>query len=395
MSQTQMGRNSAYDAGSNVEAQSQITRQIIQPIQRRIPSTKNIETILEDFDPKDRHHGTREIRIADIQRYASWNLPKKQNLIDSVLKNIEMGQITAAQNADISGQWVDILDGQTRLTVLHEFKNGKFKLADGAFWNDLSPQEKSQFLTYQITWVEVKKTPSMTLEGYQEICCMQFERLNSGKQLTANEMFHSRFRSPVMQFVLSLKQHERYGPKIRKYICNALGGNEKYTGLSEFAGIVIASITKKTECITTSYTVNGPLVERLISQEDKNESYKFLDLLFDRLERNIPNPRTNVQKSFIKLTEATGMMLFDWITSPIGETHDDMWDAFLKEYHLNSKILIKKLFEKVSESQQRNSYGMGSKLIACINAFTQTGSFDHIISNVVDDESASETEDDN
>ena len=395
MSQTQMARNAAYDAGSNVEAQSQITRQIIQPIQRRTPSTKNIETILEEFDPKERHHGTREIRIADIQRYSSWKLAKKQALIDSVLKNIEMGQITAAQNTDTNGPYSEILDGQTRLTTLHEFKNGKFKLADGAFWNDLSPQEKSQFLGYLITWVDVKKTPSMTIEGYQGICCMQFERLNSGKQLTANEMFHSRFRSPVMQFVLSLKDHERYGPKIRKYLCGNLGGNKQFTGLSEFAGIVLASITKKTECITTSYTVNGPLVERPISQEDKNETYKFFDLLFGILEINIPNPRTNVQKSFIKLSEVTGMMLFDWITSPIGETHDDMWHAFMKEYHLNSKAFIKKLFEKVSGSQQRNSCGMGSKLLACINAFTPTGSFNHIISNVDDDESDTETDDDN
>ena len=396
MSQTQIARNAAYDAGSNANAQSQITRQIIQPKMRRTHSTKTIENILEDFDPKERHLGTRGIRIADIQRYASWNLSKKQTLIDSVLKNMEINQITAAQNADINGQYSDILDGQTRLTTLYEFKNGKFQLADGASWNDLSQQEKFQFLGYSISWVELKKIPSMTTEEFDELCCDEFERLNSGKQLTSNEMFHSRFRSPVMQFVLSLKDHERYGPRIKKYLCAKLGGNEKFTGLSEFAGIVLASITKNTECITTSYAVNGPLViRRQISQEDKNETYRFLDCFFEILERNIPNPRTNVQKSFIKLSEATGMMLFDWITSPNGETHNDMWNAFMKEYHLNSKTLIEKLFEKVSESQQRNSYGMGSKLTACINAFAQTGSFDHIISNDDDTSSDTETEDDN
>jgi hypothetical protein len=72
------------------------------------------------------------------------------------------------------------------------------------------------------------------------------------------------------------------------------------------------------------------------------------------------------------------MMLFDWITNP-NDTHDDMWNAFIKEYHRNPKKIIQNLFETVTESEQRNSYGMGSKLNACINAFTPTGSFDHII----------------
>jgi hypothetical protein len=376
-------RDPRYVQGSNASTQSPITRQPIQISNHRTHSTKTVESILEDFDPRERHLGQRGIRIADIQRYASWQLAKKQKLVDSVLKNMEINQITAAQNFDASGQYSDILDGQTRLTTLHEFKNGQFPLADGAYWMNLTPQEQFQFLGYQVSWAELKKTRTMSPEEFDELCCDEFERLNSGKQLTSNEMFHSRHKSPVMQFVLSLKHHPIYGPKIKKYLCADLGGNKKFTGLAEFAGIVIASMTKRPECITTSYAVNGPFViRRQITQEDKNTTYSFLDKFFGIVERNIPNPRNNVQRSFIKLSEITGMMLFDWITSPPGETHDDMWNAFMTPYHLNSKNFIEKLFENVSESQQRNSYGLASKLSACIEAFTNGGgSFEHMMAN--------------
>jgi hypothetical protein len=390
-------REAAYSQGSNASAQSAISRQIIQIKMRRTHSTKTIEAILEDFDPRERHLGQRGIRIADIQRFASWNTAKKQKLVDSVLKNMEINQITAAQNMGPNGQYSDILDGQTRLTTLHEFKNGQFSLADGAYWRDLSQQEQFQFLGYAISWADLKKTPSMTMEEFDELCCDEFERLNSGKQLTANEMFHSRFKCLVMQFVASLKDHPIYGPKIKKYICCNLGGGEKFTGLSEFAGIVIASMTKKPECITTSYAVNGPFViRRQITQEDKNETYRFFDWFFGIVERHIPNPRKNVQRSFIKLSEVTGMMLFDWITSPVGETRDEMWNSFMVPYHLNSKNFIEKLFENVSESQQRNSCGMASKFNACIDAFTNGGgSFEHIIANEHDGQGDSVSEDEN
>ena len=391
-------RETSYSqGGSNASIQSPITRQPIQISNHRTHSTKTVESILEEFDPRERHFGQRGIRIADIQRYASWQLAKKQKLIDSVLKNMEINQITAAQNFDGSGQYSDILDGQTRLTTLHEFKNGQFPLADGAYWRDLTPQEQFQFLGYQVSWAELKKTRTMSPEEFDELCCDEFERLNSGKQLTANEMFHSRHKSPVMQFVLSLKQHPIYGPKIKKYLCADLGGNKKFTGLAEFAGIVIAIITKKPECITTAYAVNGPyVIRRQITQDEKNEVYRFFESFFRIVERQIPNPRNNVQRSFIKLSEITGLMLYGSINCRDGETHDDMWNAIMVPYHSNSKKFIEKLFEKVSESQLRNSYGLAAKFAACRTAFTSGGgSFDHINANEHDDAADTVSEDEN
>lgn len=392
--ETTGNREISYSQGSNSAAQLQITQAIkIEPIVRRSMTLKSIDTILEDFDPKERHLGTKSIRIPEIQRHASWSLLKKQKLIDSVLKNLAFGLITAALQTDSNGPYTEILDGQTRLTTLHEFKTGKFRMSNGNYYRDLSQEEKTNFNNCQVCWEEIRRTPDMTKEEFDKICCDMFERLNSGKQLTSNEMFHSRFQSPVMQFVLSLKNHERYGQKIKKYICGDLCGGQKFTGLSEFAGIVLASITKQTDCITKSYAVNGPLVGMSVTQTDKNETYRFLDWFFGILERVIPNPRTNVQKSFIKLSETTGMMLFDWITNP-NDTHDDMWNAFIKEYHRNPKKIIQSLFETVTESEQRNSYGMCSKLTACINAFTPTGSFEHIVMSN-DDGTDTDTEEEN
>jgi len=392
VSASSRGRGTSYSqGGSNASTQSPIIRQPIQISNHRSHSTKTVESILEDFEPRERHLGQREIRIPSIQRYASWKLEKKRKFINSVLRNMETGQITAAQNFDASGQqYWDVLDGQTRLTTLYEYKNGQFSLADGTYFNDLTPEEKFQFLNYQVPWAETKKMRTMSPEAFEELCCEEFERLNSGKQLTANEMFHSRYKTPAMQLILSLKQHTIYGPKIKKYLCGDLGGNTKFTGLAEFVGIVISIITKKPECITTAYAVNGPhVIRRQISEDDKNEVYKFFESFFRIVERQIPNPRKNVQKSFIKLSEITGMMLFDWINSPAGETHDDMWNAMMVPYHLNSKKFIEKLFEKVSDSQQRNSYGLAAKFTACKNAFTVGGgSFEHINANEHDDDDA-------
>lgn len=76
-------RGTSYSqGGSNASTQSPIIRQPIQISNHRSHSTKTVESILEDFEPRERHLGQRGIRIADIQRYASWKLEKKRKLVE-------------------------------------------------------------------------------------------------------------------------------------------------------------------------------------------------------------------------------------------------------------------------------------------------------------------------
>jgi hypothetical protein len=49
------------------------------------------------------------------------------------------------------------------------------------YYRDLSQEEKTNFNNCQVCWEEIRRTPDMTKEEFDKICCDMFERLNSGK----------------------------------------------------------------------------------------------------------------------------------------------------------------------------------------------------------------------
>ena len=69
-------------------------------------------------------------RIPEHQRFPNWNKNKKKCLIDSVLRNYPIHSIICSKHHEVIDnrvkEYLDIEDGQTRLSILQEYYNGGY-----------------------------------------------------------------------------------------------------------------------------------------------------------------------------------------------------------------------------------------------------------------------------
>ena len=96
----------------------------------------------------------------EYQRGYVWTLEDKQNLIRSILNDIEIGRFVFMQK-DFSSEdphFYEIIDGKQRLSTLIEFYEDRFEL-DGKKFSDLSFRDQHAILEKQILIID---TPQLT-----------------------------------------------------------------------------------------------------------------------------------------------------------------------------------------------------------------------------------------
>ena len=83
-----------------------------------------------DFDAtEDRSQTQKKYRIPIHQRFNRWSSDDKQSLIASIFLNYIIGNISLSRHPnDAMVFYFNIEDGQSRLTVIQEFIEDKFKL---------------------------------------------------------------------------------------------------------------------------------------------------------------------------------------------------------------------------------------------------------------------------
>lgn len=378
-----------YNSVPDSDTSTSITMQpAFRPRITRERSTKRLsDIIVEFFDPTEsRNLGTKRYRIPAHQRFDSWPLNIKQKLIDTILQDFPLGSIIVTSHVEVSGIYYNIQDGQTRLTALHEFANNKFPASDGRFYKDHSEEERARFMTYQISWEHIEKTRDTTEREFDEIIADMFERLNSGKPLSDNDKFHARLSTPVMQLVESLKKSSEFSILIEKICWPKLGSGKSRTGLKEAAAIVLSVIQMSSDCITTSYALNGPkMVATEVKPVDIERVHSFLRWYFGIIERAIPNVSKPKRAIFNKIPATLGCMLFSWIQSVRvgGSTDDEMWVKFVKANH-DHKNFLETLFARLTKGNRQNATtsDFNAKITAIVNAFAQTRSFDNVIAEI-------------
>jgi hypothetical protein len=96
------------------------------------------------------------------QRGLVWTLEQKQDLINSIMRNIDIGKFTFIRLdfAEKRNYYYEILDGKQRLNALCEFRQGRFKFKDRYFW-ELSYKDQHHFESYPAS---VGEASGMTLE---------------------------------------------------------------------------------------------------------------------------------------------------------------------------------------------------------------------------------------
>jgi len=81
------------------------------------------------------------------QRAPVWNIPKKQKLIDSILRGYDIPKLYLRESSDPDYEH-EVVDGQQRLRAIWEFRNDSYELGDEStdlpMWGDLSGLRHSQ-----------------------------------------------------------------------------------------------------------------------------------------------------------------------------------------------------------------------------------------------------------
>jgi len=327
------------------------------PIIREQTTRALISIISPDrFDPDDRTGSEKLIRVPEHQRHPSWPQENKERLVDSVMLNYPIGQITLTKHNQSDGEeYFNVQDGQTRMGALQEFVMDKFPW-DGKLYSELTADERAGFNNYTIQVDIFKKERSMSQAYFDLIICEIFERLNSGKPLSDNDKYWNRKETPVMKYLIQLRGSSEFGPHIRKYMWSNLGGGKGRSGLNHFVGLILGLMNQRAACISTSFMQNGKILTEMLAVDAESERRvsEFMRWYFGLLSDVFEYASWSVKRKYGKLSGVCGMIAVDWINSVSGARgHYDMWKKYI-ELQYSRANFERRLFADLPNGHARN-----------------------------------------
>jgi len=142
--------------------------------------------------------------IQEWQRGEVWDTPKKQQLIDSILRGWRLPKFYFVKNAEDE---YEVVDGQQRLTAIYEFFANELALAPdsaeqfgGSYYKDLKAKYSDAFDDFEIDYDEVEDATEAELKQF-------FQRLQEGLPLTSSEKLNS-VHSKLRDFCKNLAKHD-------------------------------------------------------------------------------------------------------------------------------------------------------------------------------------------
>lgn len=165
---------------------------------------------IKNWTAKELYEKRDRIQYPPYQREPTVWLPyKKQLLIDSMRIGLDIPKIYLysppnseywENEDDETTRIYDCVDGQQRIISVVEFFNGQLRLQDGRFFNDLTPDEKSNLLSY-------KFTIALITQATDEDLRLLFLRLQLGAPLNVGEKLHA-MKGQLRDFVFEVgKNH--------------------------------------------------------------------------------------------------------------------------------------------------------------------------------------------
>ena len=110
------------------------------------------QTFLETLMSKAYHFGINF--DVDYQRDYVWDIKDKENLIDSIFNNIDIGKFVFARKEYCDFYLYEPIDGKQRTRTILDFYENRFPYK-GKYFNDLSRKDKNWFTTFIVNIAEV------------------------------------------------------------------------------------------------------------------------------------------------------------------------------------------------------------------------------------------------
>lgn len=150
--------------------------------------------------------------IPDWQREEVWPEPKKQLLIDTILRGWKLPKFYFLKTASDPTEY-EVVDGQQRLMSIFEFFDNELPLSEESakkfkaqYYKDLPEHIGDRFDDFEIEFDEITDADEQELKIF-------FQRLQEGLRLTSSEKLNS-VHSKLRDFAKKLSKHNIFKEKV-------------------------------------------------------------------------------------------------------------------------------------------------------------------------------------
>ncbi|MDA2934214.1 DUF262 domain-containing protein [Acidobacteria bacterium AH-259-D05] len=151
--------------------------------------------------------------IPDWQREEVWKFPKKQRLIDSILRGWKLPKFYFLKISENPDEF-EVVDGQQRLITIFEFFDNELALSNksrqrfGAqYYKELPDTISDNFDDFELEYDEIEDADEKEIKEF-------FQRLQEGLPLTGSEKLNS-VHSKLRDFTRKLSKHHFFQNKVR------------------------------------------------------------------------------------------------------------------------------------------------------------------------------------
>ena len=311
-----------------------------------------------NFDStEDREKTQKKYRIPIHQRFNRWSSDDKQSLIASIFLNYIIGSISLSRHHDGEmGFYENIQDGQSRLTVIQEYIEDKFRFK-GLLFSELSEYDRNRFMDYKfstdITVPSRRGNTNLTLDDHYFV---NFDRINKGKSLSDNDKYWCYKNKKLVEIAINLIEDSKEDYPfmgVSKFGEKDKNGKVERKPLEEFVTFISAllnniykkSFDRNSEYL--EYKKTSVIEEKQpYTQSDVDYVYGFIEFyksIHDTMLKQMPpRQREKVNIHFNNPGKFLGMIVMDYKDeSTTSNYKKDMWvnilninrasDNFMKE----------------------------------------------------------------
>jgi len=247
-----------------------------------------------------------------------WSREEKSDLIDSILKGLDVPKIYFYKLLDAKGNY-EVVDGQQRLEAIWGFYNNEFKLKTGEYFTDLKQADQRIIREYELQVTEIIEAKDSELR-------LLFLRLQLGELLNTGEKLKAQtgivkdfiFKRMVLQdFIRGINISERRFAKqtLCAQICINSYWKEKnnsfcrtryidledfFKKCNEFKGEDLKFLNKKFEEIISTLAI---LKKAFHSKLKILTNRSFILSLYLLVEEFMKNNQTNEMSTCVKFVE--------------------------------------------------------------------------------------------